>query len=352
MSGLRIAGVSQLGSFRVEVDLHVVAGETLAVLGPNGAGKSALLRTICGLQPLESGVVELDGGILDDPASRVFVPPAERSIGVVFQGLLLFPGLNVIDNVAFGLRAQGIARRSARGAAADWLKRLGLSHLEDAAVGQLSGGEAQRVALARALAPAPRALLLDEPLSALDADVRGRVRRQLRDHLALHHGPRILVTHDPLDAAVLADRVIVLEQGRVTDGGRLADLVARPRSAWSAELAGTNLLPATADGARLHLRAGGVLVAAERAATPEVLVAIRPASVTLHRGQPEGSARNVWQATVAEVEGFGERYRVRLDGIVPLVAEVTGGAITDLGVRVGQPVWASVKATDVQAYPV
>lgn len=351
MSGLRIAGASQLGSFRVDVDIHVEPGETLAVLGPNGAGKSTLLRVICGLQRLESGTVGLDGRTLDDPISRVFVPPAERSIGVVFQSLLLFPDLNVIDNVAFGLRAQGMARRAAREAAGDWLSRVGLAHLGEAAVGRLSGGEAQRVALARALAPAPRALLLDEPLSALDADVRGKVRRQLRDHLALHEGPRILVTHDPLDAAVLADRVIVLEQGRITDSGHLADLVARPRSAWSAELAGTNLLPATADGTQLHLRTGGVLVAAERVTTSEVLVAIRPASVTLHRGQPEGSARNVWQATVAEVEGFGERYRVRLDGAVPLVAEVTSGAITDLGVRPGQLVWASVKATDVQAYP-
>lgn len=352
MSGLRIAGASQLGSFRVEVDVHLEPGETLAVLGPNGAGKSTLLRTICGLLPLESGALELDGRTLDDPASGVFVPPAERSIGVVFQDLLLFPDLNVIDNVAFGLRARGMARRAARGVAADWLARVGLAHLGDVGVAQLSGGEAQRVALARALAPAPRVLLLDEPLSALDADVRGRVRRQLRDHLALHDGPRILVTHDALDAAVLADRVIVLEQGLVTDSGLLADLVARPRTAWSAELAGTNLLPATAEGARLHLRSGGVLVAAERAMTAEVLVAIRPASVTLHRGQPESSARNVWQATVAEVEGFGERYRVRLEGMVPLVAEVTGGAIADLGVCVGEPVWASVKATDVQAYPV
>ena len=218
-------------------------------------------------------------------------------------------------------------------------------------MGELSGGEAQRVALTRALAPGPRALLLDEPLAALDAEVRGTVRRQLRDHLEAHAGPCVLVTHDPLDAAVLADRVVVLEAGTVTDGGHLADLVARPRTAWAAELGGTNLLPAEARGVRLGLADGAEILVAEPPGDGPVLVAIRPAAVSLHLRQPEGSPRNVWEGTVASIEGFGERLRVQTAGPVPLVAEVTGGAAAELALVPGVSVWLSVKATEVVAYP-
>ncbi len=335
----------------VEVDLHVVPGETLAVLGPNGAGKTTLVRVLSGLLALEQGVVVLDGRVLDAPADGTFVAPEDRSIGVVFQELLLFGNLDVTDNVAFGLRAAGTTRAEARRVAGEWLDRFDLSHLRSADVAHLSGGEAQRVALARALVPAPRALLLDEPLSSLDVDQRAGVRRQLRQHLELHEGPRLLVTHDPIDAAVLADRVIVLEDGAVTASGSLADLVARPRTSWAAALAGTNLLEARAAGIHLHLASGAVLTCAERPDTEEVLVAIAPASVALHRRHPEGSPRNVWPATVAELEGFAERVRVRLGGEVPLVAEVTRAAVDELDLRPGVEVWASVKATEVLAYP-
>jgi molybdate transport system ATP-binding protein len=351
VSGLRAAGTVAAGDLTVTLDLDVAPGETVAVLGPNGAGKTTLLHAISGLRPVVDGAVQLDGHALDFPAARAFVAAEHRSIGVVFQDLLLFPNLDVLDNVAFGLRAGGARRDAARATAGEWLDRFGLSALRHARVARLSGGEAQRVALARALAPRPRVLLLDEPLSSLDADVRADVRRQLRDHLAVHEGPCVLVTHDPLDAAVLADRVVVMEAGQVTATGSLADLVARPRTAWAAELAGTNLLPATATGVHLQLDAGGVLTCADRPDTDAVLVAIRPASVTLHRQHPEGSARNVWPATVAEVEGFGERVRIRLAGEVPLVAEVTTAAVAELELSPGRQVWASVKATDVVAYP-
>jgi molybdate transport system ATP-binding protein len=351
VSGLRAAGTVEAGDLTVTLDLEVAPGETVAVLGPNGAGKTTLLHAISGLRSLSDGEVQLDGRTLDAPAATTFVPPEARSIGVVFQDLLLFANLDVTDNVAFGLRAGGARRDAARAAAGEWLDQFGLSTLRHARVARLSGGEAQRVALARALAPRPRALLLDEPLSSLDADVRADVRRQLRDHLAAHEGPCVLVTHDPLDAAVLADRVVVMEAGQVTATGSLADLVARPRTAWAAELAGTNLLPASATGVHLQLEGGSVLTCADRPEHGSVLVAIRPASVTLHRQHPEGSARNVWSATVAEVEGFGERVRIRLVGPVPIVAEVTTAAVAELDLRPGTEVWASVKATDVVAYP-
>jgi len=350
VTALTIAGQAHAGALMVDVQVAVAPGETLAVLGPNGAGKTSLLRMLCGLLPLEAGVIRLDGRVLDD-ADDEFVPPEDRSIGVVFQDLLLFPGLDVTDNVAFGLRAAGRGKAEARARAVEWLERLGLgSHRYDRVSG-LSGGEAQRVALARALAAGPRALLLDEPLSALDADVRATVRRELRDHLRYHDGPRVLVTHDPLDAAVLADRVVVLEEGRVTASGELSDLVARPRSRWAAELGGTNLLTATATGIELRLAGGGLLVAAEAPGNGPVLVALRPSAVTLHTSWPEGSMRNVWRATVREIEGYGERRRVRLDGPVPIVAEVTAAAAADLRLAPGLAIHASTKATDLAVYP-
>ena len=351
MSALEVVGEIDAGDLTVLADLQVEAGETVAVLGPNGAGKTTLLHAISGLRPMRSGAVRLDGRVLDEPATGAWLPAEERSVGYVFQDLLLFPRLDVADNIAFGLRTAGHRRAAARTAASPWLERVGLTGRGEAAVSDLSGGEAQRVALARALAPRPRVLLLDEPLSALDADIRATVRRQLREHLALHSGPCVLVTHDPLDAAVLADRVVVLEAGRVTATGLLSDLVARPRTAWAAELAGTNLLPGLASGHQLALAGGSTLEGADVVDDGAVLVAIRPASVTLHLTHPEGSARNVWATTVAETEGFGDRVRVRLAGPVPLVAEVTAQAVEELGLRPGRDVWASVKATDVRAYP-
>lgn len=351
MTGLEVSGSVVVGPLRVSVELAVASGETVAVLGPNGAGKTSLLRVVSGLLPLTEGVVRLDGRTLDDPGNGVWVPPEDRSIGLVFQDLLLFPGLSVLDNVAFAPRARGIGARAARATANDWLERLGASTLRDVPVERLSGGEAQRVALARALAADPKAILLDEPLAALDADVRTQVRRQLRDHLRGHQGPRVLVSHDPLDAAVLADRVVVLEDGQITAAGALSDLVARPRTTWAAQLAGTNLLPAMATRGALALASGGELLGAGSIEDGGVLVAIRPASIALHLHRPEGSARNVWPATVVEVEGFAERYRVRLIGPVPVVAEVTGAALEELHLQPGREVWASVKATDVVAYP-
>jgi molybdate transport system ATP-binding protein len=347
---LSIAGRTTVGDLELDVDLSVEMGETLAVLGPNGAGKTSLLRVLLGLLPLTAGRVTLADRVLDEPASGTFVPTEERSIGAVFQDLLLFPTMDVVDNVAFGLRARGVRRGPAAAQAEEWLVRMDLAGRARSPVRSLSGGEAQRVALARALAPIPNALLLDEPLAALDAEVRGTVRRDLRQHLTAHAGPCVLVTHDPLDAAVLADRVVVLERGTLTAAGRLADLVARPRTAWAAELAGTNLLQGHARGSILEV-GDGALTVAEPPGDGPVLVAVRPAAVALHRTRPEGSPRNIWPGTVLAVEGFGERVRVQVSGPVPLVAEVTTAAVADLQLAPGVAVWASVKATEVDAYP-
>src|SRR5262245_16350226 len=202
----------ELDGFTLDVELAIAPGQTVAVVGPNGAGKTTLLRALAGLRGLSAGRIELDGTVYDDPDARIYVPPEARPVGVMFQDNLLFPHLTALENVAFGLRARGLSRREARQRAADWLQRVGLDGRTRARPRELSGGQAQRVALARALASDPAMLLLDEPLAALDATTRNEVRRDLRRHLTTFRGVRVLITHDPIDAAVLADHMVVLDQ--------------------------------------------------------------------------------------------------------------------------------------------
>jgi molybdate transport system ATP-binding protein len=341
-----------LGALALDVELTAPPGEMVVVVGPNGAGKTTLLRALAGLQPLDAGHVTLDGFVLDDAAAGVLVPPERRPVGVVFQDGLLFPHLSALENVAFGLRSRGVARREARRRAAGWLERVGLTGREHARPAELSGGQAQRVALARALAPQPRLLLLDEPLAALDATTRVETRRDLRRHLASHDGVRILVTHDPLEALALATTIVVVEDGRVVQSGPPDDVRARPRSRYVADLVGVNLLEGTGEGHEVVLGSGARLTVADPAPPGQVLAVLHPRAVALHRGaRPAGSPRNVWEATVGSLDFEGDRVRVRLAGPVPVVAEVTPAAVRDLGVEEGSSVWASAKATEISVYP-
>ena len=222
--------VVRRGQFTVDIELSVPDGEVLGMLGPNGAGKTTALRALAGLEPLTGGHITLDG--VDVTAA----PPEDRDVGVVFQDYLLFPHLTALDNVAYGLRTRGMHKARARADAADWLDQVGLTDHAGHRPRQLSGGQAQRVALARALATDPRLLLLDEPLAALDAGTRAEVRRDLRRHLQSFDGMRIMVTHDPVDAYALADRVAVMDSGRIIQLGSIAEVTARPRSRYIASL--------------------------------------------------------------------------------------------------------------------
>jgi molybdate transport system ATP-binding protein len=341
-----------LDGFTLDVAFTVEPGQTLAVIGPNGAGKTTLLRALAGLRALSGGRIELDGTVLDDPAAGAYLPPERRPVGVVFQDHLLFPHLDARDNVAFGLRRHGVRRAEARNQADGWLDRVGLTERASARPGQLSGGQAQRVALARALAPGPALLLLDEPLAALDATTRNDVRRDLRRHLSTFPGVRVLVTHDPVDVAALADQVLVLDAGRVAQTGTPAEITARPRSPWVAALAGTNLFAGDAvAGGRLLLDGGATLVVADEVASGPVLAVVHPRAVSIHRSRPEGSARNAWPGRVSAVEPVGDRLRVRVDADPPVVAEVTASAVADMGLVDGADVWIAVKATEVVVYP-
>jgi molybdate transport system ATP-binding protein len=336
-------------AFTLDLTFRVGAGEVVVLLGPNGAGKTTALRALAGLTPLTKGRVELDGEVLEEAAGHR-VPTEHRPIGFVFQDYRLFPHLTAVANVEFGLRSRGMQRAEARARASRWLERVGLEGVAAMKPGALSGGQAQRVALARALAWEPRLLLLDEPMAALDATTRSSLRSELRDHLAAYGGSTVVVTHDPLDAMVLADRLVVLEGGAVVQEGAPGHVARHPATQYVAQLVGLNLLTGRANGHDVALHGGGRLNVAE-AASGEVLVAVRPDAVSLFRTRPDGSPRNVWAARVAGIEMHGDRVRVALDGPAPLLADITPGALADLGLVGGSDVWVAVKASETSVYP-
>ncbi|MBO3746214.1 ABC transporter ATP-binding protein [Streptosporangiaceae bacterium NEAU-GS5] len=329
--------------FRLDVAFDVEPGQVLALLGPNGAGKTTALRALAGLTPLTNGQITLDGRSLDA------LPSERRPIGVVFQDYLLFPHLSALDNVAFGPRCHGVAKAEARRTAKVWLERVGLADHTAAKPRQLSGGQAQRVALARALAVEPRLLLLDEPLAALDAHTRLEIRSQLRRHLSDFGGATVLVTHDPLDAMVLADRLVVIEGGSVVQEGAPADVARRPRTEYVARLVGLNLYKGTATGRQVSV--DGIDFHVNDEIDGPALIAFPPAAVALYRSRPDGSPRNLWQAHIEGIERHGDNIRVHLGGAIAVAADVTPAAVADLDLTPGQRIWASVKATETRAYP-
>jgi molybdate transport system ATP-binding protein len=337
--------------FELDAQLHVADGEVVALLGPNGAGKTTLLRALAGLVPLTAGRVELAGVTLEDPASGQRLEAAERAVGVVFQDHLLFPHLSARDNVAFAARARGLPTRAARATADDWLGRVGLGTRADARPAELSGGQGQRVALVRALASDPALLLLDEPLAALDVETRHQVRSDLVGHLDAFAGPVVLVTHDPVEALTLADRLVVLEAGRVVQDAPPVEVTRAPRSAWVARLVGLNLYRGHASGTEVVVDDGVVTLATATAAEGEVLVLVHPRAVALHRDAPTGSPRNVWPAEVAAIDLEGTRVRVHLVGALDVVAEVTPAAVAELGLARGGTVHVAVKATEIDLEP-
>jgi molybdate transport system ATP-binding protein len=336
--------------FRLELDLIIPPGQTVALLGPNGAGKSTAVEAIAGLLRIHSGRISLVGSTLDDPDAGVYLPPESRRVGVVFQDYLLFPHLTVTENVAFGLRSRGVARTEALARASDWLARFDLDGLETRRPAQLSGGQAQRVALARALVIEPDLLLLDEPLSALDVSTRNEMRRDLMEHLAAFSGPRLFITHDPVEAFLLADVVHIVENGVVTQAGTPDEIRLRPRTSYAADLAGANLLSGRAANGVVLVGAHELQIA-EHETTGDVLLTIRPSAISLHRRPPEGSPRNTWETTIDLMENLGERTRVRTGFPVPLTAEVTSEAASALGLSAGDSVWVAIKATEIGVEP-
>ncbi|WP_326701412.1 ABC transporter permease [Streptomyces sp. NBC_01754] len=326
-----------------DLTLDADAGTTIAVVGPNGAGKTTLLRALLGLTPRAHAELRLgDTDVTAFPAHR-------RGVAWVPQDGALFPHMNALANTAYGLRAHGVPRAEARRSAQEWLDRLGVGHLAHRRPAEISGGQAQRVALARALGARPRLLLLDEPLAALDQTTRAHVRHTLRRHLDGFGGVCLIVTHDPVEAVALADRVLVLDDGRALQDAPPTEVTRHPRSPWVARMLGRNAWPGTATDEGVQLTGGGTLVAADRLPSgTDSLAIIAPEAVSVHRYRPSGSPRNVWPGTVREITTSGSRLRLLItsDQVPDLVAEVTPQAVAELGLAEGTPVWTSVKATE------
>lgn len=355
-ASLRVDLGVQRGDFDLRAALELAPGTVTAVLGPNGSGKSTLLLALAGLIPLSSGTIQ-GARPWSDPARGIHRATQDRQVGLVLADPLLFPHLSLLDNVAFGPRSRGASAAVARDRARGELERVGLSALADRKPEETSTGQAQRAALARALATDPELLLLDEPLSALDPHTRSQTRADLHHRLRGFSGATVIVTHDPVDALTLADRLVFLEAGRVVQVDTPAAAIAQPRSPYVAGIVGLNLLSGTVriDRQVVVDLCAGVLVTAEAPAEvvagSKVWATIDPAAVALYPTRSEGSPRNVWPVTVREVTIAGQRARVGLDGPVSLVAEVTTAAVAELGLVAGREVYAGVKATEVTIYP-
>ncbi|WP_104178248.1 sulfate/molybdate ABC transporter ATP-binding protein [Cryobacterium sp. Y50] len=393
------------GSFTLDVQLALAPGDVLALLGPNGAGKSTVLELLAGLATPDSGTVTIDGAVLTAPGR--FVTAENRAIGLLGQEPLLFPHLSARNNIAFALRV-GEAHLNAaesRKQADRWLDRVGLHSFGESKPGSLSGGQQQRVALARALAAGPRLLLLDEPMATLDAETAPLMRQLIREQLADTSTSAIIVTHDIVDAVVLANRVAVLHDGALIDEGTTAAVLAAPRNPFVAALAGVNLVVGTTqngavvapDGRVFWVRPadagdlasvgptpaspatplavdapagldseapvvpiqatatfGTQASAAARAPSPQnapAAAVFRPASVVVQMDRPRhASPRNVWSARVTGIEPGSGGVRLRTSGDPEVIAELTPAAVADLGLQLGSTVWLSVKATEVSAY--
>ena len=346
---LHVEARTRVGPLELNLDVHAGDGECVALAGPSGAGKTSALRVAAGLLRPQAGRVACGDDVWLDTGARVDVPPERRRCGFLFQDYALFPHLSALDNVAYAMADVPRAERAQR--AHDLLERFGLGDRGDARPRSLSGGERQRVALARALARQPRALLLDEPLSALDARTRAGATRELAATLRATPVPTLLVTHDFAEAARLADRVVVVDEGRAVQTGTAAELAARPASAFVADFTGAVVLTgiaraATGGGTVVDLDGGGSATSSDEAAGP-VAVRVHPWEIAVEPAgsEPAGSPVNRLPATVESVTVVGTRARVGLVAGQPLAAEITTASAERLGLAPGVRVVATWKAT-------
>jgi molybdate transport system ATP-binding protein len=372
---------THLNTFHLDLGFSAEVGKTTVLLGESGAGKSTVLRLLAGLLHPERGHISLEDVIYFDSERRVIVPPQERPFGYVFQDYVLFPHLNVFENVAFGLRAQHLPQSTIRHRVGKALEQVHLAGLDQRRATQLSGGQQQRVAIARALALQPQLLLLDEPLAALDVQTRREVRQELRHILANIEITTVLVTHQYLEALLFGQAILVLDAGHIIQQGSQHDLLLYPRSSYVAELVGMNFFR----GRVIHNEANSlctiqllheqhpieVMAALEEhrkdSKVPEVgeeaFVVVDPRSITLYHQPPESSARNVFIGEIVQIlrldtpTGSGARWdgRVRVSILLatsttPLTAEITEASAARMELSEGKTIYASFKATEARAY--
>ena len=340
-----------------EFDLTLDDGDVLAVLGPNGAGKSTLLSLIAGLLRPDDGRIELGDAVVTDTAAGVFVPPHARGVAMLAQQALLFPHMSVVANVAYAPRCKGRSRSDAREIARRWLEAVDAEHLADRRPAQLSGGQAQRVAVARALAAEPRVLLLDEPMSALDVSAAPAVRGLLRSILRADRRTAVIVTHDLLDALAVANKVVIIERGRIVESGPVREVLTAPRSEFAARIAGVNLISGVVVEPGVIRTSWGATVSGvgDAEVNTSAVALFQPAAVSVHLDPPHASPRNVIPATIAEMDINGNTVRVRgadqPDGSTGLSADITAAAAADLDLAPGQDVYFVVKAQEVNLHP-
>ncbi len=345
----------QLKGWELEVTLQVAPGRCLALAGPSGAGKTTVLRMLAGTQRVQRGAISNGMRVWMDSATGVRCEPERRRCGYVFQDLALFPHLSAWRNVAFGMRDVPRGRRRTR--ALELLARLNLEHRADARPSQLSGGERQRVALARALAPAPEALLLDEPLSALDPRMRASAGRELAALVHALDVPVVLVTHDFAEAATLGDEVGVIEAGRIVQRGTASELACTPANAFVADFTGAVVLSGTVTAGETGLTLvkldGGGLASSTGSGSGRVALSVFPWEIGIAPLDvaTRDSLRNRERARIVSLTTLGNRVRVGLEAGQPMAAEITLEAMAELRLEVGSEVWASWKATATRLSP-
>lgn len=340
-AGLDARVVVRRGRFALDVSLQAPAGSAIALMGPSGAGKSTLLGVLAGLAGFDEGHVRLGGRALDSSPSRR-TPPASRGVVLLGQDPRLFPHLSALDNIAFGLRVHGANKAAAADGAADWLRRVGLDGLGGRRPAHLSGGQQQRVALARALATAPAAILLDEPLTSLDTETAGDVRALLHQQLTATGTTAVVATHDAVDAVALASGLVVLEDGRVTQSGRVRDVLASPATRFAAAVAGLNRVVGEADAERW--RAGGLeLPVPARTPQGSLAAVFRPSDVRV-LDEPSGGTGE-WTSRVVRLEQTPAGVRLRT--AAPDVA-VDVPADRAAGLAPGEPLRLRVEPADVR----
>ena len=326
-------------SLTLDVELQLQHGEVIAVLGPNGAGKTSLLHALLGWLELESGWIMVDGEVIDSPDTDSYVPPQHRPFGMVFQDGLLFPHMSVEKNILFGAG-----------------KDFNLKPLEESLQSnellakfpsELSAGERQRAAIARSLAARPKVLFLDEPFSALDIQGKRRGRSLLKEALAIGVSGCLIVTHDLVDAFTLADRVMIIEGGKLTQFDVPDRIRSRPGSEWIADLVGWNYYEGIGEGSVVTLPHGTTIFTAQDDLDGPTSISINTASVSILKSQPSGSPRNSWLSSIQNIEILDGRARVSLVGEIDICADITTAAANELRQSISSEVWVSVKATEV-----
>lgn len=339
-----------IGGRALEANISAAPGDVVAVIGRNGAGKTTILRALAGLHPLEAGRVAFDGEVWDSPSENIYIPTERRGIGMLFQENYLFSNMSVLENVTFGLRARKVASSEARRRALELLERLNLESLASRPASELSGGESRRVAFARTFITNPKLLLLDEPLAPADAGSKPVIRRELQAGLGAPGCICILVTHDPADALTLANRLIVVDGGRVVQSGGVDAVLRHPKTDFTADFANINIYKGTAVGGIITIENGETIVAAS--GEGNVIVAIPASAVAVHHHPPQGSPRNAWPGVITHIETHTDRVRLHIEGKpnigkFNIRADVTAASVRSMDLRPSKSIWVSVKATEV-----